>query len=785
MVEIAMAPGTEFCVGCADPIGCAGQSCTIAGTTNMRLVKTGSLVRNSLGGLALAAGLHAAAQDVAITEYMNDPSGSSTTGEWVELYNYGTTTVTLTGWTLKDDDSDLMTIPAGIQIGPNDFLILARDKATFEMLWLEGAQSSRVVQYGTGTLAMNDSGSDELVLRNASAQLLWRLAYGPSADYRGRATFYTLDDFTIKNHGTKTSVINRSGNDALTGLPGYEGNELTEDPWAYAGATDFGSPLRGAYTGANNPPPPPTGWTVDLTTPAKPINQGVRGLAIADQALNRHDNSDKTGIIPCLQIAEGSAIRGVAGGLYADMYDWKTRNNMPRPPTLEFLRWARDYNEVLYVTANTRGLTEPDPAQPTTHRVYYTSDTATLAQLAADWVRYTNHIVQTYRQGDTITNVRDAAILNELTWSSAYVNEFATADNFTKLLAPGETSVLPVTYWEIGNEPTISLNNAYSVTNGFTFTADPGEYRDRYLAITAAMLAEDPSIKVGPCVVNGRPGNNALMLSTLLQSSAQVDFISYHPYGSMGDFPTQPIRQQGYLAGVYREQYNFLQQIKDLVTLYRPEQSATMEYVASETNVSDFRTNNTFQEGTMAHALGSVETVMSFARLGLSAAHYWIWITATPTYLSDNNRFAVTMAFEKMRDELGDELVGSFDENDKIRAYVIRDSATGRVAVWAMNFSHTADINFDLSLLGGPHVDNSLVKQTRLQAISGPTNLFSVNLNPELNGGTPRRDVDWTTPEVLAGADPHDLQLTLPAATLTLLTIETTGTSAVGNWSIY
>src|SRR5690606_7740410 len=153
-------------------------------------------------------------------------------------------------------------------------------------------------------------------------------------------------------------------------------------------------------------------------------------------------------------------------------------------------------------------------------------------------------IVQNYRQGDTISDTRAADILNSLTWSSAYVNGFGTADNFTKLLAPDEAAVPPVIYWEIGNEPTISLNNAYSVSNGFTFTANPGEYRDRYIAITTAMLEEDPNIKVGPCLVNARSANNALMLNTLLDSPAQIDFISYHPYGSMGDYPNLPLRQQ-------------------------------------------------------------------------------------------------------------------------------------------------------------------------------------------------------------------------------------------------
>jgi len=728
----------------------------------------------------------AAAQSVAITEFINDPTPG--TNEWVELYNFGTTTVDLGGWRLRDDDSDNIPIPAGTQIAPKSFLIMARDKVAFEENWLQGQTSSLVIQYGPGTLQMSNPGPDEIRLLNTSNQVIWRLAYG-TVDNPHRAIFYASDNFTSTNHGTKSTVINVNGADPLTSQLGYEGNEFTHDPqahWAYAAGSDYGSPLRGNYTGAINPPPPPAGWTVDVSAPGKYVNSGVRGLAIADQALNRGDNTDVTGIQPSLQIARGSALRGVAGGLYADMYDWKRRNDMPRPPTLEFLRWARDFDCELYVTANTRGLTIPDPNLPTTHRIYYTTDTAVLVTLAADWVRYTNHIVQTYRQGDTITDARDAAILNELTWSSDYVNSFGTADNFTTLLAQGEAAVPPVTYWEIGNEPTVSLANAYSVTNAFTFTSMPEEYRDRYIAISNAMITEDPSIKVGPCIVNARSANNILMLATLLQSDAQIDFISYHPYGSMGDWPTEPLRQQEYLAGVYAEQELFFRQVKDMVMQYRPAEAATMHYIASETNVSDFRTNNTFQEGTMAHALGCVETVMSYARLGLDAAHYWIWITATPTYLADTNRFAATMAWEKMRDELGDELIGVFDNSDEVHIYVLRDSETEKLTVWALNFSHTDDQDFHLSLTNGPTAGNALVKQTQLRSVSGgTTNLFSANLNPEINFGTARRDVDWTPAETLPGVDPTNLDLSLPAATITLMTIESPVTSPVNNWSLY
>lgn len=737
--------------------------------------------------VSLASGA-AALESIAITEYMQDPSRSNLTDEWVELYNFGATTETLAGWHLRDDDNDNALIPT-TAIGPGEFLILARNKAAFEELWLDGAVDSQVVQISG--FALNDgsgSGSDEIVLVNAASQIVWRLGYGPGAA-NGNATFLTTTDLSsaTRNNGSETSStwISRNGNDLATGIPGYEGNEYTSDPRGYfaLGGADYGSPLRGAYAGAHNPQFA-SSFTADLAAAGMPINQGIRGLAISDQALNRGDNTDKTAIIPSLERVTGSSIRGVAGGLYADMYDWKRRNDMPRPPTLEYMRWARNTSSTLYVTANIRGLTEPDPEAPGFRR-YYTSDTLTLANLAADWVRYTNHIVQTYRQGDPVPDSRDAAILSQLTWSSSYVSPYGSADQFSTLLAPGETPVPPVTWWEIGNEPTVSLNHAFSVTNGFTFATDPAEYGRRYKAITEAMLGEDPTIKVGPCVVNGRTGRNADEIVAVLQSGAQVDFISYHPYGKMDDWLSDPIHQQAYLDIVYPTHQQFLQEIKDLVQLYRPELAATMRYVASETNVSNYPSNNTFQEGTMAHALGSVETVMSFARLGLDAAHYWIWIAATPTYIADSNRFPVTMAWEKMRDELADRLVGVFDANPLVRLYVLRDTQKQRWQVWALNFSDTDALNLKLHLQNGPLPLSTKVTSTVLQALSGGTRLFSANLNPEINNGVVRRDVDWSAPTTSFGQNMADWTITLPAATLTLYTIEASPTTSVAAWPLY
>src|SRR5205823_6969976 len=166
----------------------------------------------------------------------------------------------------------------------------------------------------------------------------------------------------------------------------------------------------------------------------------------------------------------------------------------------------------------------------------------------ADWVRYTNRVAQIYRQGDTITNADDQRVLNDLQWSSA-----TPGDNWPKLLLPGEGAVPKVKYWEIGNEPRVSVS-AYNVTNSYTFLAPPRSadathktnYVDRYKSMTAAMKAQDATISVGPCLqgplnstgtfsITEREIFDSILKKQPDNTFLPVDFISYHPYQRMGD----------------------------------------------------------------------------------------------------------------------------------------------------------------------------------------------------------------------------------------------------------
>lgn len=500
-----------------------------------------------------------------------------------------------------------------------------------------------------------------------------------------------------------------------------------------------------------------TTHTIDLAQRGKMFSLGVRGIALSDGPFNwgtyGHQMPD------CIRLSEGSSTRGVAGGLFADMYDWRNRvsthyehldKTQPRPPTIEFLRWARDNRSVLFITANIRGLAKDAPNSD--RMEYYTTDTQTLAQVAADWVRYTNRIVQQYRLGDKITDERDAAILNSLIWES----DILPNDHFDKLLKPGEPAVQKVVYWEIGNEPNVKMNGSIGMTTSMTLFGR--EYHDRYKALVEAMKKEDPTIKVGPCVINGTINRDQLQV-VLADHSLPVDYISYHPYQKLGDRKNDDDAAR-YLGGVYANQLERWQTIRNLIKEAGREPDK-IELAATEVNVSDWRYAGKLESCQMAHALGSLETIFSFARLGLTAGHYWIW----PTVI-DGTPNPFSLALEKLCTYMGNEFVDVYIPSPLTRVYTTRDHGTS-VAIWAMNFSNSSpqDLTFDLK---GLPSGATLTRMT-LEATSGTTTLRSANLSPtQVPGG--KHEVEWMTKGPLQVRD-GQFAMTVRPATIDLLVL--------------
>lgn len=192
------------------------------------------------GFIAAYSDIPPAGPEVAITEWLANPSGPEAEEEWVEIYNYGSTVVNLRNWRLKDEDTDDniisttdLFLPAGASI------ILARNKAKFEEHWLKACASDQVVQVGM-TLA---NGTDEIILEDNTGTLVWSVAYQNDGT-EGRATHYTEVTYSTNTFGSKASPgVDRAGND-VTGTLGYERNDASLDVNAFANDIgDIGSPI--------------------------------------------------------------------------------------------------------------------------------------------------------------------------------------------------------------------------------------------------------------------------------------------------------------------------------------------------------------------------------------------------------------------------------------------------------------------------------------------------------------------------------------------------------------
>lgn len=236
-----------------------------------------ALLATALAGLAPVAN----ASTIAITEFMIDPAGTDLNqGEWVELFNYGSETVDLAGWTLKDNATTVFTFSA-VTIPSGGYVVAASNKAFFEERWFNSVADDRIVggvpfQLNNTPNAATGTSGDGLYLRDAQGDLIWNLGFVATASTdpvsASRATFLAIDDFTVTDYGTPPSTvspadpslakINRNGQDA-TGTLGYEDNNRTADAFAFqapnartdAGnpVAEFGSPLAGGYTAVPEP----------------------------------------------------------------------------------------------------------------------------------------------------------------------------------------------------------------------------------------------------------------------------------------------------------------------------------------------------------------------------------------------------------------------------------------------------------------------------------------------------------------------------------------------------
>lgn len=116
---------------------------------------------------------------------------------------------------------------------------------------------------------------------------------------------------------------------------------------------------------------------------------------------------------------------------------------------------------------------------------------------------------------------------------------------------------------------------------------------------------------------------------------------------------------------------------------------------------------------------------------------------------------------------MGDTLLSSYGFGD-IRVYATRNRATGKIAVWVLNFSGSAKTTLELTFQNLPEIGRATLR--RLEDTSGTTGLNSANPASDMPGG-PAINVEWNS-SALTDFAPDNIELIIPPATLSLLVLE-------------
>lgn len=152
------------------------------------------------------------------------------------------------------------------------------------------------------------------------------------------------------------------------------------------------------------------------------------------------------------------------------------------------------------------------------------------------WTCYPNSVGLTDSQG--VGTLKDLTFQNYAQYMARLVDYYnkgsMTTEDGTVITNPAGTSH-KVTYWELWNEPDLDSETPCAPSNGSSMT--PARYVTMWNAVTAAMLAEDPTLKfVGPATAGAQFGSSTatgnLFIDQLMSGSVTKPVaLSFHGYG--------------------------------------------------------------------------------------------------------------------------------------------------------------------------------------------------------------------------------------------------------------
>lgn len=166
-----------------------------------------------------------------INEVMADPAAvGDDVGEWVEIFNPGSTSIDLKGWRIQSANDAVHTIATSVVIPAGGHAVLARNAT-------KSKNGGVTVQYAYGTAITLANASDWIALRNASGASVDSVAWSssvPSGATRG-VSDPTADNVDVKgaNWHTATSIFGKGDK----GTPGARNDGYAVPPGPPATAT--------------------------------------------------------------------------------------------------------------------------------------------------------------------------------------------------------------------------------------------------------------------------------------------------------------------------------------------------------------------------------------------------------------------------------------------------------------------------------------------------------------------------------------------------------------------
>ncbi|MCO5192140.1 MAG: C25 family cysteine peptidase [Anaerolineae bacterium] len=153
-----------------------------------------------------------------INEIIQDPTQvTDTNGEWFEIFNAGSTTVDLNGWTIKDDGSNSFTIGSTLTIAPGDYLVFCvnDDSNTNGGVTCD-------YDWGTSSTFTIANGDDEIVLVAPGGGEVDRVNYdgGPNFPDPTGASMCLTDSALDNNVGSNWRTSTAAYGDGDKGTPG-------------------------------------------------------------------------------------------------------------------------------------------------------------------------------------------------------------------------------------------------------------------------------------------------------------------------------------------------------------------------------------------------------------------------------------------------------------------------------------------------------------------------------------------------------------------------------------